>query len=131
MDAIREGRDFKDASVTYTDGTKGHRDELRVDRDAEGRVALMEYRLWGNLLATILPQARLITLYDGGFPSSTTRSRLNVLACLCADSVGFNHKMASANHESAIRMHTKNGYVGDLGNKGVTLRMKECETCTE
>lgn len=53
--------------------SKGH-DKVVVHGDN-----LLEYKLWGNTIAHIMPDWEFITVFDGGHRSTTTKSRLNAL----------------------------------------------------
>jgi|TARA_B100001093_G_C26631960_1_gene929285 hypothetical protein len=63
--AIRNGRDFRSSNTTVTHGIndKGQREVI--------------IKLHGNHIATVLNDTML--LFDGGWQSNTTKSRLNAL----------------------------------------------------
>lgn len=69
LKAIRSLRNWKSGNT-----------EVRItEYRAEKRNPVIEVLLHHNLIAMILPSSGIMTLYDGGWQTVTTKSRLNAL----------------------------------------------------
>ena len=106
--AIRNGKDFRsgNTSVTHSINTAGQREAI--------------IKLHGNHIATYNYANKELSLFDGGWQSNTTKSRLNALCYEFATGFGVFQK-------------NWNWYVGDFQNKtikdfvdGITVNFNGC-----